>query len=132
MERLNPKTIQYILTPNGLKEKAEASYKYIVNSYNYISEVNIKIDEILESEYLREISRLVLFGKQDEIYQILKDKLNQKKIDYLGIQTEDELNATVGKEESRQLPIIVWNSDNSEVLDKMTIKHINILDKILL
>ena len=73
IEHINSKTLRYILTPKGLMEKARLTYKYIVLSYNYISNIEQKIENIVEIE--NRSKELILFGKKDELYEIINSKL---------------------------------------------------------
>src|SRR5690348_14940283 len=50
IERINPRTIRYILTPQGLKERTEATYRYVVESLRFMHEVNQKIERLIDSE----------------------------------------------------------------------------------
>ena len=126
IERLNPRTIRYILTPQGIKEKAEATYKYIVASYRLINDINSKIDELIESHPLDKENSVLLMGNQDEVYSIITNKLNQARIQYRGIKSDKELSAI----SSEHSTILVWHPDYSEILRNRGINYINLLEKV--
>jgi DNA-binding MarR family transcriptional regulator len=142
VEHLNTKTIRYILTPKGIKEKADISYWYITSSFKRINEINFKLDEFLNSSVFQSIKIVVLFGNDDEILQMLKDKLNGKKLlfqyidpnkmpDNEFIIKEDKLvycREDLG--EINKYLIITWHSDYSEILTNKGLKYINLMEVI--
>lgn len=124
IEKLNAKTIRYILTPKGLKEKAERTYKYVVASYNYFNDINSKIDAVIGEHSGNEIKQICLFGSKDEIYELLQTKLHHAKIPY-------ELTQTISKLKAAPCSlIIVWHPDYAEILSENNLSYINLLDRI--
>ena len=79
-EKISARTIRYILTPEGIKEKAESTYRYIVSSIKYINEVDKSIEKLVNSTISDRAESAVLFGPKDEIWQLLTRKLDQLKI----------------------------------------------------
>lgn len=126
IERLNAKTIRYILTPQGLKEKTQATYNYIVASYKFINDINQKLDEIIISRKLGDNSRVILFGYNDEICELIRNKFNHLKIGYTNMLTIDELR---GRGTSDSV-IIIWHPDSLEIMKNENMEYINVLDKI--
>lgn len=122
VEKLSPRTIQYILTPEGLKEKFSVTYNYIVNSYRYINEVNLKIDELLKELVRNPDKHIVLFGNNDEICQILQGKLEKTPLSCSLVSSIDEL-----QDMGNQI-FLVWHPDYAESLTERKIKFINLLD----
>ena len=138
IEKLNPRTIRYILTPEGMKEKAELTYSYLVISYKYINEINQKIETLLTSQNCVGISEFLLVGDHDEMYHILVNKLNQIKISYESIgfqQSMNELELCSEQIKEHRIYkenklILIWQPSFSEVLAKQGVKYINILDSL--
>ena len=130
IERLNPRTVQYILTPHGFKEKAEATYRYVVASYRYINEIDRKIDILLEKHLCKKHSRIYLFGTRDEIHEILINKLNHSKLEYTFLSTLEELKACSGIAVEEEPAVIVWQPDYKEILKTADIKYIYLLEDI--
>ena len=60
IEHINARTIKYILTPKGLMEKASLTYQYIKISYNYILNIENKLEEIVKEK--RKEVKVVLYG----------------------------------------------------------------------
>lgn len=124
MERLNAKTIRYILTPKGIKEKAERTYTYIVESYKYFNEINHRIEAVISSHLSDGTKQVYLFGNKDEIYELLKDKFHQLRISHELIQSCDNLRATDNS------IILTWHPDYTEILESKGIPYVNLLDAI--
>ena len=79
IERLNARSLRYMLTPKGLKEKTERTYKYIKRSYDHITAVTRTVEDILQSAYLQKADIVYLYGPRNEIYEIIKLALQQQK-----------------------------------------------------
>ena len=70
VQKATKRTMLYYLTSLGLKQKSESTYRYIVDVYLFIKELNRKLDEILNS--IGKDYTIVLFGVKDEIYEYIK------------------------------------------------------------
>lgn len=121
IEHINAKTLKYILTPKGLMEKARLTYKYIVLSYNYISGIEQKLENIFESE--NESKELILYGEKDELYEIISSKLRLMNKSFCFIDDIDKLKQYNIDEHV----IVTWNPDYIESDKKEGINAINIL-----
>ncbi len=76
IEKLNSRTVRYILTPQGMKEKTRLAYSFVRSSYRQISKINQAIETLLNEQYCHGSSdRVVLYGPADEVEQILKTAL---------------------------------------------------------
>ena len=129
IERLNPRTIRYILTPHGMKEKAEATYRYIVASYKYINEIEAKIDTVLKSGIFSYSSDICLYGRPDELCSIILNRLNSTKLKYIHITSQEDMYAWLKRLENEdKVPTIVWQPDYAEYLKQKNIEYINLLD----
>ena len=131
MERLNPRTIQYILTPKGMKEKAEATYRYVVRSYRFLNEIETQIDCILDTRLSNRPEEVILLGEEDEIYQLLINRLKQKKTGFKHYRQLDEDIKKSLTTKAKLIPvIIIWHPDYEEMLEKSNVEYINILQGI--
>jgi DNA-binding MarR family transcriptional regulator len=130
IERINPRTVQYILTPHGFREKAEATYRYIVSSYKYINEIDRKIDLIFEKYFAEVQKHVYLFGNRDEIYEILINKLNSANMEYTSLENLDEVNAYHNTLSGENTAIIVWQPEYEEELKLAGTKYIYLLEEI--
>ncbi|HEX9062078.1 MAG TPA: winged helix-turn-helix transcriptional regulator [Clostridia bacterium] len=128
IERLNAKTIKYILTPQGIKEKASATYNYIVYSYRYIEAINSKIDEFTKFFTTEDLnSTIVLFGNEDEVCQILKDKLTKLEMYFKIFSSIERLKIALL---NKNLCVLVWHPDFVEILQEEGIDFYNVLEKL--
>lgn len=122
IEHISAKTIRYFLTPKGLMEKARLTYQYIILSYNYISTIESKIEEIIKNKsYSTEI---LLYGEKDELYEIIISKLHSMNESYKLV--NDINNAAMYN--GYDCIIIVWNPEYSH--KEQQINVFNILNDI--
>ncbi|MCX7843059.1 MAG: winged helix-turn-helix transcriptional regulator [Clostridia bacterium] len=126
IERLNPRTIRYILTPQGMKEKAEPTYNYVVASYRFINSLNARIDKVVEAYQFGKNSSVVLFGSKEEIFELICDRLRNARINACHMQSFEQISHVT----SRFSVIIVWHPDFAALLEDKEIEHINLLAKI--
>ncbi len=124
VERLTPKTIRYILTPEGLKEKAEATYRYVVKSYRFINNINDKIDFLLNSHKISEMGEVILFGDNDEICEMLEEKFNKQNITYVYTNHINDIKA------NSLNTVFVWHPNYIEQLMESNMEFVNLLDNI--
>jgi len=110
MERLNARSLKYIITPQGLAEKTKLTYRYIKQSYGYVLKVSAVMDRIIELAEEHKIDDIVLFGPRNEVYEILKLPLEQNNVDYKFTNKKEELPDPGGN------VIVVWELEDEEEL----------------
>ncbi len=124
IEKINAKSLRYMITPKGIKEKTQRTYNYIKYSYDHITTVSKTVSEILRSPPLQNAANLYLYGPPNEIYEITKIALQQNKnIKYSELK-EHQL-PTITKQDT----ILVWRIEEEEKLPNNP-KIINILKKL--
>lgn len=132
IERLNTRNIKYILTPQGIKEQAEASYNYIKLSYRYIENANRRIDSFISSEYFNTIENIILLGEMDEIYEMFSNRLKQVKKIYVHAKSFNEIDnnflQTIISQDIKKYCIVVWHPNFQEELVQKNIDFIYLLD----
>jgi DNA-binding MarR family transcriptional regulator len=101
IESLNKKTIKYIITPKGIKEKSKKTIEYIKKSYNKILIIKNNILRIIEQN---SNTHIYLLGEKDEIYQITTLILKDENIKYTHIKTPQEITTTNNT-------ILYWNTE---------------------
>lgn len=117
IEHINPRTIRYILTPKGLMEKARLTYQYIVLSYNHISSIESKIEQIVKNK--RDSTEIFLCGEKDELYDIFISKLHSMNEPFKLI---DDINNIASSNDN--FIIIVWSPEFSNKEFKMNVFNI--------
>jgi len=81
IERLNSRTMRYILTPRGMQEKTRLTYQFIKSSYRQILNITQAVEDHLTAITAEEKHpRVVLYGPADEIEAILKNTLQKMEI----------------------------------------------------
>jgi DNA-binding MarR family transcriptional regulator len=117
IERLNARSLRYMLTPKGLKEKTERTYKYIKRSYDHITAVTRTVEDILQSAYLQKADIVYLYGPRNEIYEIIKLALQQQKgIKYTYIANGEPLPDNNGNPDFDGNVVLVWRLEDEEKL----------------
>lgn len=124
IEHINTRTIRYILTPKGLLEKARLTYDYIVFSYKYISVIENRIIQKIDNK--TNLVKIILFGKKDELYEIITSKLNSINQAYKYI---DEVSKLKMYNNERYI-IIVWNPEDKDTFQNEKSNIYNILNEI--
>jgi len=121
IEHINSKTIKYVLTPKGLLEKARLTYHYIVSSYNYISGIERKIEKIIGNK--NNSVKLILYGINDELYDIITAKLKSMNEQYEFI----ERNSNINNFTEGDYIIITWHPEDIDDGQKNGLNTVNIL-----
>lgn len=111
VEKLNSRTMRYIVTPKGMKEKSRLTYKFIRKSYHHILSITRALEEIIAIEALEKEDQVVLYGPADEIEEILKNALRDLNIEPVVKRPEKDFLKPHGK----QL-IITWRYEDKEKL----------------
>jgi len=61
-KNLNPKKVEYFLTPKGFSEKASKTYNYVLKTINLVSVVKDEIAKIVLEEFNRGQKKFVILG----------------------------------------------------------------------
>lgn len=123
IERLNAKSLRYMLTPQGIREKTEKTYKYIKRSYEHINKVTGTINELLNMEDIKGPGIVYLYGPRNELYEIIMLALHkQEGVDYKYVD-DNELPSITGN------VVLVWTLEDEE---KLTPNHrvVNVLKRL--
>lgn len=112
IERLTPRTVRYILTPQGMKEKTKLTCQFVRNSYRQILSITAAVEELLQEKQNKEtITQVIIYGPADEIEKILVTILHNQKLFPRIIRPEDNSFAP----ETGQL-ILTWRYEDTEQL----------------
>ncbi|BCV20661.1 MarR family transcriptional regulator [Moorella sp. Hama-1] len=71
LEKVNGRTLRYILTPQGLAEKTRLAYQYIQSSYQQIVKTGRALEEVVAARP-EPVARIIFYGPSDEVLEILK------------------------------------------------------------
>ena len=112
VEKLNARTMRYILTPQGMKEKTRLTYQFVRSSYRQILNITNAVENLITAEQSTNGNQeVVLYGPADEIEAILKNTLRGLNIKPL-IKRPEEDNY---KPTPEQL-ILTWRHEDEETL----------------
>src|SRR5690554_2076206 len=109
IEKLNARSLRYILTPKGVAEKTRLTYKYIKNTYAHITSIMEVTAEVIARAWRRGYRNVVLYGPSDEVWQILKLALNHQQVEYTYVKSGEE--PPLGRN-----IFIVWKTEDEERL----------------
>jgi len=122
VEKLNARTVRYILTPKGLQEKSRLAYLYIRNSYQQILKINHTLDKIIrQREPAKNGSPVILYGPADEIREILTHHLEQKNVLF---KCCDQYSSLQYSAQDKNL-VLIWREEEESVPDGF--KALNIM-----
>ncbi|MCC5910912.1 MAG: winged helix-turn-helix transcriptional regulator [Clostridiaceae bacterium] len=76
IESIPANRVVYMLTPKGMLEKANKTYKYIKHHYGVIEETKKKIKSVLE-KLLEENDSLSILLSEDEISELVKTSVEE-------------------------------------------------------
>ncbi|UNC93570.1 MarR family transcriptional regulator [Candidatus Contubernalis alkaliaceticus] len=127
IERLNTRTIRYILTPRGMKEKARITYHYISNSYRLITGISNNLEEIIGEKKEAGITEIYLYGEKDDVYSIIVNVLNNHGFPYEFISDIVRLKRLIITENKGL--IIIWDVELDNEIPE-NIEYINVLELI--
>jgi len=122
VKKLNSRNIQYLLTPDGMKEITKRSIKYIQKSYQAIVEIQDRVRCIAEDK-VGQGKKIVLLSKQDEIYQLAINALHENKFDFQHYEDIEQL-----PEENEGLFVIYWDPKYCAIED-IGVESMNLFSK---
>lgn len=129
MEKLNARTMRYILTPEGMAEKTAKTYQYMVRSYNNILQMQRAVISILEEQSVNDIKKIYLFGEDDEVYKVIQMVFNDKTINK-NIKYEKIENLKYIIIDKNSL-VLVWNNYLEKIAVLQNMNVINVLKNII-
>jgi DNA-binding Lrp family transcriptional regulator len=115
VETLNTRSMRYILTPQGLQEKARLTYSYMRQSYQQLLKINQVLDDLI-SEQLPALygHPVILLGPNDEISEILIQRLAEHSQPYENHRSPDLL---MQKQTIEENLILIWREEEETALN---------------
>ena len=125
IEKLNPRSMRYILTPQGIARNTRRTYSYIKNAFKLVLLLKSEVEQIY-GHYTAKGYAIYLDGYKDEIYQILNQITSERKLPQtVWINNPDELRDMAPKP-----VVLVWQAEKEEIYKKLGIEYINLLNRI--
>ena len=130
VEKINTRSMRYILTPRGLQEKARLTYLFIRSSYRRIIKINHALDDLLDS-YAASIDgrKVILFGPKDEVSEIICRHLDHQAVSYRHYADQADQSDQLKEENLASLKsplVITWREEEEEKLNP-EINSVNIM-----
>jgi len=125
IEKVNPSSLRYILTPQGIARNAKRTYCYIRNAVKHVLMLKGELEQIFE-HYGAEGYTVYFDGEKDEIYQIVKQVMSEKKLSH--VKWLDNMDELLNIDE--KAVVVLWQSEKEESYKKLGIEYINLLNRI--
>ncbi len=129
--RLQPNSIKYFLTPEGISSKIERTYQYIARTYKEVIALQLSLTYALEGLITEENRDSILFfGPDDELKQMLVHILKEEyAIPPTRIFTDiDNLQREANRK--HQAHIITWNTEYDRQMKETHLNYTNIMHRI--
>ncbi len=91
-ERLDARSLRYIVTPKGLAKKMKLAYMYSKNTYLYIRRIMNITEQIINDAKETGFYNVYLLGNIDEVYEIIKIALKENGVSYTYIDNPSQVN----------------------------------------
>jgi DNA-binding MarR family transcriptional regulator len=115
VEKLSPRSVRYILTPQGMQEKARLTYSYIRQSYHQLLKIYQTLDELLATAKPDLDGRpVIIFGPADEICEILTQHLTEQSQPYNTCTEKADFIHTTHQSDNQI--ILIWREEEEEQL----------------
>ncbi|MFZ7131425.1 MAG: winged helix-turn-helix transcriptional regulator [Eubacteriales bacterium] len=130
IERLQPNSVKYFLTPQGIASKLERTYGYIVRTYRELISLQQQLyREIERNMNLYKQKNFCLYGPADEMYTIIAGLQESNLISgsLQHISTPQQLQLIGIKE---NMIAFVWRQEDVESLHQAGYKTVNLLESL--
>ena len=128
LERINGRTLRYILTPKGMAEKARLTYAYLKISYQKIIKINNALAKVVNRHKNHSSTpvQVIFYGPQDEVLEMLKTAATDQGINYTITSDPGELQNQLSNQKSPL--VITWAVDSDHVVPEGTVV-VNVLEE---
>lgn len=126
IERLQPNSVKYFLTPAGIASKLERTYGYITRTYREIEQLKqniVNVSQRIAEKY--NVDTLYFFGPKDDFAALLfgLSRIENLRID---IKIEHAIE-NLKKQQIQKAPILVWSNDSGKQLNDSELDWLNIM-----
>jgi len=131
IERLQPNSVKYFLTPQGIASKLERTYGYIVRTYRELSLFKGSIRGVLNSLITdKNKDRVWFFGPDDDFVLVVQELLvsDFPELEERILTEEDQVETLVKKEPNSIF--LTWNADSFSYLESLGVTPVHILSKV--
>ena len=131
IERLNAKTLRYILTPKGIQEKVRLTYDYTKLSYRRITLISEGVKAIVEDEVQVKdrAKEIIIFGPRDEVCEIIKMGLSKMGMSFKCFKDQSKLENYIDFRKDGGI-IFAWRAQEEVFLKARGFHVVNVLDRV--
>jgi DNA-binding MarR family transcriptional regulator len=127
IERLQPNSVKYFLTPAGIANKLERTYGYIVRTYRELMEYQQRIVSLVHTLQKKYPKRKISFyGPKDEIYLLVEGIINSCELE-VELKAECPEHEPLINMQQKEGIVLVWRSEDEEQLSKQGYTSENLL-----
>ncbi len=112
LEKVNGRTLRYILTPGGMVEKTRLAYQYLKASYEQIIKISRTLNEVIATHQVVHgpVKEIILCGSPGEVPAILKIVVHDMGMKYREVMAISELKGDV----MENALVITWDDAMAE------------------
>jgi DNA-binding MarR family transcriptional regulator len=113
-KQLNPRKIQYLLTPKGFGEKAKKSYNFTLRTIETVKTMKERIQQLILTESGKGTSDFIISGSGDlaDIVELAFKNIENKDIKYIHTCGQDKVFLIPGRNENSQgIDVMIYLSD---------------------
>ena len=131
IDRINTKTLRYVLTPKGMQEKLRLTYNYAKISYRRISLIREGVNAIVDeqTENIGPIKEVALFGPDDEISEIIKMALSSVGVTCKPFEDILSLEQYI-ETKHEKWAVLVWTAEGQESVEGWHSNVLNVLHRV--
>ena len=128
IERMQPNSVKYLLTPSGIANKIERTYGYLVRTYNEIDRLQARIVTIANALAKKDdLEHIIFFGIEDELSQMIHSLINSDSfiVPAKFYHTLEELKAEPLYH--KKAPVLLISKETNPPISKEEINWINLI-----
>jgi DNA-binding Lrp family transcriptional regulator len=126
IEKLQPNSIKYFLTPAGIANKIERTYNYISRTYNEIQGFRNGIVAVADTvASTHNLETVIFFGEHDEMYRLIRDLQTMEAFKHNIEHYSSVKQLTENNKEKN--PVLIWSHEAEELLLQEDIRTVNIM-----
>ena len=127
IDRLNARSLRYILTPQGIKKKALLTYKFVKNSYQYIRGITLSLENVIKEKNQSGLEEIFLVGEKDEVYKIVVNLLSRMDLNYEFIRNPDSFKDLLKEMDEREGKLVIlWDVELEDLIPE-DLDYLNVL-----
>lgn len=128
IERLQPNSIRYFLTPKGIADKLERTYAYVVRTCREVAVLRSSLVSLLQSVITEgNKANIWFFGPSDEIAQLLIEILDMEFSFQESRLLYDRNTLEALIQGDSDIQIFTWNYDSKRTAESLGVQAVNLL-----